>query len=150
MKTLMGCVVALAILAGLPLLAQQKDADLDRLVQEYTSAWNKGDAKALAALYADDAMRTGEQPGEVVAGKQAIEQFHMKNLAGPGKGTKITINPGRTQSITPDVRSQEGTWSLSGGKEGPQRGHYLNTVVRQGGTWRIAVIASTPEATPAK
>jgi uncharacterized protein (TIGR02246 family) len=149
MKALMCWVTTVAVLAGSVLVAQQKDPDMDRLVQEYISAWNKGDAKALAALYVDNAIRTGT-PGQVVAGKQAIEQYYATGFAGALKGSTLTITPGRTQSISPDVRAQEGTWRISGAKEGPDRGHYLNTIVRQGGTWRIAVIASTPEATPAK
>lgn len=147
MKKTLGLLLAVVMLAGSGMLAQQQDADMDRLVQQYMSAWNKGDANALAALYAENAMRTA--PDQMVVGKQAIQAFHAKNLAGEAKGTRLTVKPGRTQSVDADVRVQEGTWEITGGT-GPQRGRYLNTVVRQGGEWKIAAIATIPETPPAR
>jgi uncharacterized protein (TIGR02246 family) len=142
-------VLALVIAAGAPLAAQQKDADVDRLVQQYASAWNKGDVKALVALFADNAMRSGE-PDQVRVGKQAVEQFYTQSLTGPAKGTTLVVNQGQTQAIGSDVRVQEGTWRLTGAKEGPQAGRYVNTIVRQDGTWRIASLVTIPDAPPAK
>src|SRR4051812_15825829 len=37
----------------------KSDATVDQLVKDYEAAFNKGDAKALAALYAQDALRLG-------------------------------------------------------------------------------------------
>jgi uncharacterized protein (TIGR02246 family) len=142
-------VLALAIVVASPLVAQQKDADVDRLVQQYVSAWNKGDVKALVALFADNAMRSGE-PDQIRVGKQEIEQFYTQNFAGPGKGTTLVVNQGRTQAIGNDVRVQEGTWRLKGAKEGPQGGRYVNTMVRQDGTWRVAALVTIPDVPPAK
>jgi uncharacterized protein (TIGR02246 family) len=82
--------------------------------------------------------------------KQAIEQFYTQNFAGPAKGTTLVVNQGQTQSIGNDVRVQEGTWRLTGGKDGPQAGRYLNTMVRQDGTWRLAALATIPDPPPAK
>lgn len=149
MKGLMGCIVALAIVAGSSLGAQQKDAELDKLVQEYVAAWNKADVKALTALYADNAMRTGPTD-VVVVGKPAIEKYYQTSFATTAKGTTLTVTPGRTQNVSADVRLQEGTWQVAGGKDGPQRGRYLNTLVRVGGAWRLAAIAAIPDTPPMK
>jgi uncharacterized protein (TIGR02246 family) len=144
MKRIMGCIVALALVAGAPLAAQQKDAELDKLVQQYVAAWNKADVKALTALYADNAMRTGPTD-DVVVGKPAIAKYYEAGFATTQKGTTLTVTQGRTQTVSADVRVQEGTWESAGGKDGPQRGRYLNTLVRVGGAWRLA--ASWPSRT---
>jgi uncharacterized protein (TIGR02246 family) len=149
MKRITGWMLALAMVAGSTLVAQQQDADIDRLVQQYVSAWNKGDANALAAMFVDNAMRTAQED-QIAVGKQAIQGFYAKNFAGDGKGTKLTVKQGRTQSVGADVRLQEGTWELTGGTQGPQRGRYLNTMVRQGGEWKLAAIATIPDPPPAK
>ena len=149
MKRLMGCIVALALVAGAPLAAQQKDAELDKLVQQYIAAWNKADAKALTALYADNAMRTGPTD-VVVVGKPEIEKNYQAGFATTAKGTTLTVTPGRTQTVSPDVRLQEGTWQVAGGTDGPQRGRYLNTMVRVGGAWRLAAVAAIPDTPPMK
>ena len=38
----------------------------------------------------------------------------------------------------------EGTYEVAGGKL-PQRGRYVNTVVRQGGLWRLVSVVTVPE-----
>lgn len=147
MKGLMRCVVALAIVAGSSLGAQQKDAELDELVEQYVAAWNKADVKALVGMYVDNPMRTGPT-ADVVVGKPAMEQYYQASFAGAAKGTTLTVTQGRTQIVSPDVWLQEGTWQTAGGKDGPQRGRYLNTLVRVGGAWRLAAVVAIPDTPP--
>jgi uncharacterized protein (TIGR02246 family) len=149
MKGLMGCVVALALVAGAPLAAQQKDAELDKLVQQYVAAWNKADVKGLVALYTDNSMRTGPTD-VVVVGKGELEKYYQTSFATTAKGTTLTVTPGRTQNVSADVRVQEGTWQVAGGTDGPQRGRYMNTMVRVGGSWRLAAVAAIPDTPPTK
>lgn len=144
MKALVGCLAALVVVAGISLGAQQKDAEMDRLVQEYIAAWNKADVKALVGLYADNAMRTGATPAEPIVGKAAIEKYYEAGFATTAKGTTLSVTPGRTQNVTADLRLQEGTWQVKGGA-GPQSGRYYNTLVRVGGTWRIAAVVTIPD-----
>jgi uncharacterized protein (TIGR02246 family) len=146
MKALIGCLVALAIGAGSSLGAQQKDAEIDQLTQQYVAAWNKADVKALVGLYADNPMRTGATPADAIVGKPALEEFYKTGLATTWKGTTLTVTQGRTQNVTDDVRMQEGTWQVKGGQEGPQSGRYYNTLVRVGGTWRLAALVAIPDA----
>ena len=149
MKALMGGLVALVVVAGVSLGAQQKDAEMDRVVQAYVAAWNKADVKALVELYADNPMRPGATPAEPVIGKPALEEYYKTGFATVAKGTTLSVTQGRTQSVNADVRVQEGSWQVRGGKDGPQSGRYYNTLVRDGGAWRIAAIVTIPDA-PAK
>lgn len=147
MKTIVA--VALAVLlAAAGAVARQGDPDVNRLLEQYQTAWNKGDAKAIAALYSQNAlrMRTDAEP---LVGRAAIEQMFVQSFAGDWKGTKLTLKAGRTQKVTADVSLHEGTFEVAGGTGAPQRGRYLNTLVREGGEWKLASVAAVPE-TPAK
>lgn len=149
MKTLVASVLAVVLLTGAAATVRQSDPDLNRLTEQYQAAWNKGDAKAVGALYSQNAMRT-QANAAPLAGRAAIEQFFVKSFAGDWKGTKLTLKPGRSQEVTPEIRIMEGTWEVSGGTGGPQRGRYLNTVVREGGEWRLLSVATIPDTPPAK
>lgn len=128
--------------------AQTPDADMQKLTEQYAAAVNKGDAKAVAALYTADALRLGPD-GQVITGQPAIEKQHAASLGGPQKGAKLTLRHGRTQTVTPDVVIIEGTYETTGGST-PAKGKYVNTVVRQGGQWRLASVVAVPETSGAK
>jgi uncharacterized protein (TIGR02246 family) len=131
------------VFAGVGIQAQGADPDLAALPEQYQSAWNKGDAQGVAALYAERAIRIGE--GGPLHGRQAIQGSIEKMFAGRYKGAKTSIKPGRTESVSTDVRVQEGTYEITGGQAGSQRGYYLNTYVREGGQWKIAAFTTIGE-----
>ena len=148
MRTLVVSALAVLLLAGSGAVAQQNDPNLEKLLEQYQMAWNKGDAKALAALYTQTALRLPPE-GPALSGRAAIEKSFVQNFQGAWKGTKLTLKAGRTQEVAPNVRIQAGTYEVSGGTAGPQRGRYLNTVVREGNDWKLASVAPVPD-TPAK
>jgi len=149
MKTLVAGVLAVVMLAGAGASARQSDPDLDPMLEQYQSAWNKGDGKSLAALYSQDAVRM-QPTGAPLMGRAAIEAFFVQGFAGPMKGTKLSLKAGRTQRVNADVRIQEGTYEVTGGTGAPQRGRFLNTVLREGGQWKLASVAPVPDTPPAK
>ena len=142
--------IATALILGVAgaAMAQKADAEIQKLADQYAAAVNKGDAKAVAALYTADAVRLGPD-GQLVIGQAAIEKQHAAALGGPQKGVKLTLRQGRTQTVTPDVVISEGTYETSGGA-GPSKGRYVNTVVRQGGQWRLASVVAVPQTTGTK
>jgi uncharacterized protein (TIGR02246 family) len=138
--------LALAVLGiAAPALAQQADPDVQRLVDQYQQAFNKGDATAIAAVYTTDALRIGSD-GQLLTGRDAIQKAYEGAFAGVLKGGKLTLRPGRTVNVSPDVRIQEGTAEVTGTSSGPMRSRYLNTFVRQGGQWRAASVTIVQEA----
>jgi uncharacterized protein (TIGR02246 family) len=128
--------------------AQKPDADIQKLADQYQAAFNKGDAKAVTALYTADALRVTPS-GKLVSGKPAIEKDYAENFAGPFKGAKLTLHPGRTQNLKADVALIEGTFEVAGAAA--LKGRYLNTIVREGGQWKLASVVTVPStAAPAK
>lgn len=56
------------------------------------AAWNAGDARAYARLFAPDAVYV-TRVGAIWYGRPAIEEGHGRALAGPLAGTTISLRP---------------------------------------------------------
>ena len=143
-------VVAAIALVGMSAVAtaQKTDPDAQKIADQYSAAFNKGDAKALVALYATAATRLGPD-GQLLTGHAAIEKAYVDGFAGPLKGTKLTLQQGQTQTVTSDVKVMEGRFSVDGGLA-PLKGRYVNTIVRQGGRWLLASVVTIVDPPPAK
>ena len=151
---ILGIVVLGGVLATAGLTAQSKpDAEFQKIADAFAAAWNKGDAKGVAALHTKDAVRMSGTGDPAAKGTAAIEQAMTAALAGPYKGTTLTIKANGYTQVTPDTYIGDGTYQLSGGSVppgAPTSGQYMNTMVRQGGRWLIAASAVMPAMTPAK
>lgn len=142
-----------ASLAAVTLVIQAQaspEAEFKKLADDFSAAWGKGDAKAIAALHTEDAVRLNGD-GTVARGRPAIEQGMTEALAGPWKGTTLTITANPSKRVTDDVYLGEGKYQVSGGMPpagAPTSGSYMNTLVRSGGRWLIAgsAIVSPPPA----
>ena len=145
MRRMTSLAVVAVLALAVPVLAQKPDADVEALTRNFEQAFNKGDAKGIAALFVKNAVQLTPD-GLLLTGQAAIEQHHAKMFGGPAKGAKLAITPGRTQEVAPDVRIFEGTYQVTGGSI-PGSGRYVNTLVRQGGQWRVASVVLVPDST---
>jgi uncharacterized protein (TIGR02246 family) len=128
------------------------NAELRRLATAYAQAWAKGDARAVAGLHTNEAIRIGVD-GKVAVGRAAIERAVALALTGPYRGTKINLTAGQTTRAGQDVYVSEGTYQIGGGMPpagSPIRGRYLQTLVRVSGRWLIAGDAPVYPPPPAK
>ena len=128
-------VIGLSVAAN----AQKPDAVAEKLQEDYSAAFNKGDAKALAELYAPDGTRLGPD-GAWLVGRAAIEKVYADGFAGPFKGAKLTLTGGHTQVVTPDVKVIEGRFLVAG--LAAVKGRYVNTIVRRGKAWMLASVVT--------
>ena len=95
-------------LGAAPVLAQDK-ATIEKLNDLWTTAFNKGDAAAVAALYTEDAYVL--PPGaEMVKGRVAIEAFWRQaaRQMGDAKLTTLDVLP-----LGPEAAREIGTVSLT-------------------------------------
>jgi uncharacterized protein (TIGR02246 family) len=150
--------LGIILLAGMfiaTLTARMQDpteAELRRLAESYAQAWAKGDARAVAALYASDAIRVGPEGGTAI-GRAKIEQALTSAINGPYRGSKITITYGVTNRAAQDAYVSEGMFSIAGGIPPAgvaTRGRFLQTLVRVSGHWLIAADGAIPAPRPAK
>lgn len=127
-----------------------KNPELQKVADAFVAAWNKADAKALAALHAEDAIRANPQ-GQMTVGRAAIEKAFAGAFTGELKDTKLVVIPGDERTISTDVAVSSGTWEITGGTPtagAATKGTYVNTLVRQGGRWLI--VSSAPFPAPMK
>jgi uncharacterized protein (TIGR02246 family) len=134
----------LILIASVHAAAQQPNPEIQKTMKQMEAAFNKGDAKALGALYTTEALRISSTGG-FIQGRAAIEKDAAESLTGRYKGMKLVLHSGKTQMLTPDVAVIEGTFEITGGSA-PGRGRYLNTLLREGGQWRIASAVNVRDA----
>lgn len=148
--------IAVASAGTTTAFAQAKDAARDKRIADFAAAFaaafNKGDAKGVAAMYSVNAIRVGQDTKEI--GRAAIEKALTVQLAGPFKGAKMTIAIGTVQALSADVEVAEGTYTLTGMK-GPDgkplpavTASFLNTHVIKGGAMLLSSNAAIPPAPP--
>src|SRR5262245_54825830 len=85
--------------------------------QEFIAAFNKGDAKAVAAFWMPDATYT-DQDGSQTKGREAIQKLYEKVFA-TNKGAKLTILVGSVKMLSPDVGLEEGINEVTPADGGP-------------------------------
>ena len=79
--------------------------------QDFIAAFNKGDAKAVAAFWMPDAEYT-DQDGHQTKGRAAIETLYEKVFAAR-KGAKLAIHVTSSKLLTPDVAVEDGVTEVT-------------------------------------
>ncbi len=109
------------------------NADLaGQLSSRWTQAYNGGDAKALAALYANDAMLSSVQDG-TFAGRDSILSFWTGDLAGAPTST-LTLSDAY---VAGDLAHLEGEYKVEEKGRPVTTGRYTQLWMREGSDWRI-------------
>jgi len=128
-----------------PQSASDEDA-IRAEVKSYVEAYNRGDAKALAAHWSD----TGEwisPSGQRFQGKQAIQR-ELEALFAENQGVRIEVMDPTVRFVSPDVAIEEGTVRVIAPSEPPSDSTYLAVHVKKGGHWKLDSVHETavPEA----
>ena len=163
MKIKIHILLALAGLASgysLPALAQENnkvdpktEQQIRALVANYDSAINKHDPAAVAALYAQDAVRATALNDGTFYGRPAIEKAYANFDFGRWQVTNYFTKIYRLTPIGNEVRST-GTWSSIYTREGDRihpstgDGCWSWVIVREGDTWKIRRDSASGGATP--
>ena len=119
-------------------------------------AWNQHDARAYAALFAED--------GDVVnvvawwwKGRSEIESNLTRMFANIFRESTLTFRQVDVRFLTPDIAIAHARWTMTGarmppGLPEPREGLQTLTVQRRSGKWLIAAFHNTnyvpPPATP--
>ena len=134
MRRIMLTAVCFGALAGVA--DAQDKATIERLNAEFAAAFNKGDAAAVAAMYAEDAVVL--PPGaDMIRGRDAIRAFwaHMAEQAQDAKLSTVDVKP-----LGPDAAREIGTFSLRTKGQQPQEvsGKYVVVWQKAGNDWKLA------------
>ncbi len=139
-KLLFRFVVALAVTSAAPswLCADQAEEEvaIRASVAAYVVAFNKGDAKAIAAQWAPDAVYSNPMTDEEVTGRKAIEAQLVK-IFKDAKETKIEVDVNSIRFLSPSVAIEEGTARVLRPGDEPDVTIYSCMHVKAGGKWLV-------------
>jgi uncharacterized protein (TIGR02246 family) len=103
-------------------------------MQAFIAAFNKGDAKAVAAFWTPDATYV-DQTGREYKGRPAIEKLYEKVFAS-NKGSKLTVHVISAKQVTPDVAIEDGITQVTPADDGPGSvARFSAVIVKKDGEW---------------
>ncbi len=108
----------------------------------YEEAFGKGDAKTLAAFFAEDAEYTSED-GSVFKGRAEIKQAIQSSLRAT-PGAKLAIHVDTVRVLASGVVLEKG-WTTVTAKDGDSdSGQYTVIYVKKGDQWEISQLVESP------
>ena len=128
-------------------VAEAGDAPIDKAVQSYAAAFNKNDAAATAAHWAETGVYVDRETGARTEGRDAI-QADFETLFKERTGARLAIELTDRRLIKPDVASIEGNATASLPGEESSTTAFSAILVRQGEQWLIDSVHESPQATP--
>jgi len=125
----------------------EQSAALAKLGEAYVAAFNKGDAKAVAAFWTPDGDYV-DQLGHTFAGREAIEKMFESYFAS-AKGAEIRVDSDSLRFLAPALAVEDGSTSvfLPDGTP-PSRARYTNTFIFADGKWLLASVREAPFVAP--
>jgi uncharacterized protein (TIGR02246 family) len=149
-----GIIAFVGSIAGLAHAASPASAD-EVAIRAQTTSWGKahngGDAKAVAALYAEDALLLPPgAPG--VSGRAAILQYFTKDIAdSKAAGAVIVLNAKTDVGVSGNMGWESGTYKATVKGAVVETGKFLSVSRKKDGKWlyiRDTWNADTPPAPP--
>ena len=136
-----------------PAFAQQFDQNsatrqqIEQISAGFEKGYEKQDAAGIAGLFAKDGVLLAAIGKHVYRGPQEIEQFYQDVFKAGFNHTE-----GKLDEVTPlgDLVMGIGEYHVSQGQNGPLKvdGHYSAIYVREGGVWKIRLLAGVRDAPP--
>jgi uncharacterized protein (TIGR02246 family) len=116
-----------------------------QLDEEFVRQYDKGDSKALAAMFADDAEVVDEN-GERYQGRDQVEQAFADAFA-ESPGSKLKIEVESIRFLGADVAKEEGRSIVTPTKGAPISRTYLVLYVKHDGRWLISSVREDEDPT---
>jgi uncharacterized protein (TIGR02246 family) len=127
--------------------APEREADvkaITELLDTFVKAYNAKDARALGDLFTPDA-EIEDEDGDVTRGRKAIVARFTETFQ-ENRGDTLALDTDSMRFLGSDVAIEEGTATLSTGKDAaPRANRYSVIYARQGGRWLHARVRDEPE-----
>jgi uncharacterized protein (TIGR02246 family) len=125
----------------------QREADetaIRKATADLSAAIEKGDAKAIAALWTEEGELIGED-GTALRGRTALEAAYVQHLTKDPR-TKVELSIDSIRFVARDSAIVEGhAQSQKGKADQPSSSRYSVLRVRENGTWLIALLREWPD-----
>jgi len=112
-----------------------EEENLRKRAEAFVAAFNKGDAKALAGLFAPDGDMV-DQEGHHLKGRKAIEEGYQKFFS-QAKGAKLFITITSVRFPKPDLAFEDGLTEVVVPDGAPSAARYSIVYVKQEGQWYL-------------
>jgi len=113
----------------------------------YVEAYNKHDAKALAALWSPEAVYVDPDTGKEAKGREEIEKEFADTFADL-KDAKLEIADSAIKFLSPNVAVESGTARIIRPKEEPDESTYSALFVKREGKWLLDRVTEEEIAAP--
>ncbi len=110
-------------------------------INSYVAAYNRGDAKAVAAHWSDTAEWISPS-GERFEGRATIEK-EMRSMFAENKGQRIEVVNASIRVVSPDAAVEEGAVRVTHPGEAPSESTYVAVHVKKGGQWKLDTVRET-------
>ena len=150
--SVVGCAALLGWTAGFAHAAAPASAD-EAAIRAQTTSWEKayngGDAKAVAAQYAEDALLLPPgAPG--VSGRAAILEFFTKDIAdSKAAGVVFVVNPRTDVGVSGNMGWESGTYKVTAKGSVIETGKFLSVSRKKDGKWLYLRDTWNADAPPA-
>src|SRR5262249_42834692 len=118
-----------------------------KAMKAYETAFNKGDAEGVMALWASDAEFISDD-GKATRGRDAIAAL-MKRAFTEHKGLTIKLTNKAIRFIKPDVALQDAVVTMKAQDMPADSGPYVVVWTKTDGNWLLASVRDLPDETPA-
>ena len=118
--------------------ASDDEAGVRKAIDSYVAAFNKGDAKAVAAHWSE----SGEwidPDGTPIRGRSAILK-EMKSFFADGKRPQIELIDPSVRFLAPSVAVEEGTALVTRPGDTASESEYLAIHVKENGQWKLSSV----------
>ena len=122
--------------------AMSDEAMIQKFAEDFATAWNAGDAQAVASFWTLDGDSIGPE-GRVASGREEVQSRYAEVFEGMYKGTSISITTTSVRFIQSDVAVVDGSYEITGMKDAEGndmpaiKGIYTNISVKEGEQWLI-------------
>ncbi len=150
MKTVM-MLLCVAVLSAAPAVADEatkpdkRDDDrkaITAMVESYVAAFNRGDAKALAAHWSPTGQYISRNTGERISGRDALEK-DFAALFADDKSSRLEVTLESLRFLSADVAIEEGSATIAHRGELPTKTSYTAIHVKKDGKWLIDTTRET-------
>ena len=123
---------------GTPTVVSDEMKAIFAVDDQYVAVYNKGDSKALVALFTEDA-EVVEADGRGYQGRDMVEKSFAETFEAE-KGVKIALEIGPIRFLSKDVAKEEGRTILTHVNGAPESRLYTVLYVKKDGRWLISSV----------
>jgi len=121
--------------------AESLESDVQNMLKQFISAWDKSDSHAISALFENNSDLV-IPTGLLVEGRDNIEKFYASTFERGYRGSRGSANIKHARLITPDMAMVDGEWRIDGALidgrvEAPEAGLFSLVATRRGKGWAI-------------